>query len=203
MKLTRAEIVRKLAGRIDINPKQAAKATEALFYAITQALGAGEEVRLQHFGRFFLKPKRAGARASVPKAKAVAFRGFGRLRKRINAPLDDLETRALTRAPLERRGASREEPLQDGTAIVRISGIPICRFRLKSVSEGGTSFWVREDSVILRNIRVGQEIDIRIHNGPPAVAAAMFRSRIVHITKSDSPETKGYFILGVQILDKV
>jgi nucleoid DNA-binding protein len=200
MKITRADIERMLSDRTALSPEQSANVTTAIFNTIVQVLSAGEAVSLHGFGRFFLRPKRGSEESTV------AFKGFARLRDRINAAgPDDLDRAVWSASQSEKRRESREEPAQDGIAIVRISGIPVCEFKLKSISENGTSFWVREDSFILRNLRIGQEIEIRMYNGcfAGAPAPAVFRSRVAHITKTDTPEMSGHFILGVQILDKL
>lgn len=200
MKITRADIERKLSAHTALSPEQAGNAARAVFDAIVQALSCGEAVRLHGFGRFFLRPKR------VAGGHSVAFSGFKRLRDRIDAAGPDDVDRAIWPASQpDKRRESRQEGPQDGIAIVRISGIPVCEFKVKSISENGSSFWVRDDSFILRNLSIGQEIEIRMHNGQFAgeSAPALFRSRIVHITKSDATGMSGHFILGVQILDKL
>ena len=203
MKLTRNDIADALAERNILTREQSAQAVDAVFETISQALCTGELVTLHGFGRFSPQLKRA-PRGSTPWGKTVVFRGFGRLMDRVNAGGTlDLDDVVWVAPPAERRGERRQESLQNGTAIVRVSGIPVCEFKLKSVSESGTSFWVWEDSFILRNIRVGQEIDIRIQPGPDAAGPALFRSRIAHITKAVPPEMSGHFILGVQILGKL
>jgi hypothetical protein len=203
MKLTRNAMVDVLTERNGLTREQAEKTVDAMFGAIAQALGAGEPVTLQDFGRFSLRPKHAGA-DPPRRGQAISFRGFGRLVDRVNAgDLIDLDQVLWIAPAAERRTENREDSGQDGTAIVRISGIPVCEFKLKSMSQSGTSFWVREDSFILRNIRVGLEIDIRIQPGPDAESPAMFRSRIAHITKEGLPGMNGHFIMGVQILGKL
>jgi nucleoid DNA-binding protein len=200
MKITRADIDRKLSERTALSLEQSGNLTRAVFDAIVQVLSSGEAVSLHGFGRLSLRPKRGAG------GHTVAFSGFKRLRDRIDAAgPDDLDKAVWSAPQADKRRESREESAQDGTAIVRISGIPVCEFKIKSISENGTSFWVREDSFILRNLRIGQEIEIRMHNGyfAGAQAPALFRSRIAHITKADFPGMSGYFILGVQILDKL
>ncbi|MBI5062402.1 MAG: HU family DNA-binding protein, partial [Desulfatitalea sp.] len=169
----------------------------AIFAAMAEALAAGQEVRLHGFGKLFTRNRRASA--AVP-GRGVAFKGFDRLIQRLgDSDAAVLDALALT-PPVDRRSSARAETFQDGTAFVRISGIPVCEFKLKSISEGGGSFLVPNDAFILRNIRVGLEIDIRLRqeNG-----AAMQRARIVHITPTSTEELGDCFILGVQILTRL
>ena len=72
------------------------------------------------------------------------------------------------------------------------------------MSENGTSFLVQEDSTILRNIRVGQEIDIRVClNAEGTVPSIYQRSEIRHITRQEVGRFKGYIIIGVKIHDRL
>jgi hypothetical protein len=119
--------------------------------------------------------------------------------ERINDDAPAGFSEAVKISPSMDRRREPRELVEDGTAIVRVSGIPVCEFKLQSLSEGGSSFWVRKDSFILRNIQIGQEIDIRIQRG----SNAMFRARIAHISPADSPDIDDLFILGVQTLGKL
>ncbi|MFZ1984968.1 MAG: HU family DNA-binding protein [Desulfatitalea sp.] len=204
MRVTQAEIACSLTSRLDLPAENAASVLKAIFAAITEALAAGQEVRLNGFGKFFTRRRRAAKTDIAPPpapGRCVAFKSFDFLSRQIaEAGLDSV---AWPPAPVERRSCARDEAFQDGTAIVRISGIPVCEFKLKSISAGGSSFWVHNDAFILRNIRVGQEIDIRLRHENSAVGPAMQRARIVHITPATAPNTRDYFILGVRILTQL
>ncbi len=197
MRLTQADMRRTLAESLNVTPDRADACIRAIFTALAEALAAGQDVRLAGFGKFFTRSRRASA--AVP-GRSVAFKGFDRLTRRLG---DAGQTMLDTIAPAvtaERRSAAREAIFKDGTAFVRISGIPVCEFHLKSISAGGGAFLVPNDPFILRNIRVGLEIDIRLRqeNGQ-----AMQRARIVHITPTRTEELGECFILGVQILTRL
>jgi len=210
MRVTRKEIARRVEERLECPHQEATRLVEALFGAITASLAAGEPVRLHRFGKLFLRPKRAarksGRRESAGPAKAitVAFKGFGQLTRRLNTPLEEDLERALSNALfVEKRSEQRQAPSPDATAIVRISGIPVCEFQLSSVSGSGTSFLVPNDARILRNIRVGQEIDIHIRQAHPFSGSALQRCRIVHITEAEAKGWEGLVTLGVKVLGKL
>ncbi len=202
MKITKNDIIAKVADRLACTPAQSISATEAVFGAIQQALAAGEEIRIHGFGKFFLRSGRASrADLDAKSRKSVAFKAFSGLLNSIGGLIQELPDLSLWhRPPAERRKEPRVDAGQDATAIVRISGIPVCEFRLKSASAGGGSFWVEDDSVVLRNIRVGQEIEIHIQPENATALPVLQRSRIVHITRAPDP---GYFILGVEVLGKL
>ena len=213
MRVTRREIARCLQEHLEISNPKAILVIDAIFNTITQSLATGEEVRLHRFGKFFLRSKTTRKKVSSgqPNRKdrkanqlAVAFKGFGQLLEQVNFTLqDDLERAVWPQLFVERRTEQRDTTPPDGTAIVRISGIPVCEFQLKSLCESGSSFLVPDDAQILRNIRVGQEIDIRIHKSHSPAGPVLQRCRIVHITREEKPDMKGYFALGVKILGRL
>ena len=210
MRITRDLLVRRLAAQCRMTRAQASAVLDSLFGSMGRALAAGDEVRLHRFGKFFVRPKRrargaAGvASKTLPPASTVGFNAFGRLRERCNPSLaEDLEHAVLAAPPVERRRVPRDDSPADATAIVRISGIPVCEFSLTSYSPGGSAFLVPEDATILRNIRVGQEIDVRIHRNGLPEGAVLQRCRIAHITRATTPELQGFFVLGIQILGEL
>ena len=97
---------------------------------------------------------------------------------------------------------SDSELFRWGTAVLRLEGIPVSRFRIKDISRNGTCFLVRENSTALRNLRIGQQIEIQFQTDgiDPAV---LYRSEIMHITKANRDPFKGYFMVGVKIVSKL
>ncbi len=213
MRVTRKEIVRCAKKRLGCDHQEAVQLIDAMFGAMADALAAGEEIRLHRFGKFFLRPKRTSpkvaqqemkAAAGGKRAMAVVFKGFADLTRQINTTLEEDLERALSQ-PLyvEKRSEQRETPLPDARAIVRISGIPVCEFQLSSVSGSGSSFLVPDDAQILRNLRVGEEIDIHVHQDRSPAGPALQRCRIVHITRAEAKGWEGLVILGVEVLGKL
>lgn len=212
MKVTKMDLVLAVQHRLNLSNKQSGQVVAVMLDSITGALADGEEVRIADFGKFFLKQR--GARtyrspkggASIERGphNVVQFTAFTRLNERVAAvAVDDLEQLTLASVSEERRQSRRADLPDIGSAIVRISGIPVCEFKIKDISDGGSALWAEEDSMMLRNIRVGQEIDIRINEHAPAQGPVMQRARIVHISKSDRSDRQGYYVLGIQILGKL
>ena len=96
----------------------------------------------------------------------------------------------------ERRSEERDESKSECHAVVRISGIPVQQFKLKDISQNGTCFLVAEDSAILRNLNVGQEIEIQFRT-------VFHRSEITHITRALQGAYEGYCLVGVRILSQL
>jgi len=213
MRVNRKEIARCVEERTGCGHRQAVQVIETMFGAMAEALAAGEEIRLHRFGKLFLRPKRTSRNLSPKKPKtatdgkramAVAFKGFADLARQINATFEENLEQALSQ-PLfvEKRAEQRKTPSPDAKAIVRISGIPVCEFQLSSVSGSGTSFLVPDEARILRNIRVGQEIDIRVHQEQSPSGSVLQRCRIVHITRAETEGWEGLVILGVKVLGEL
>ena len=104
----------------------------------------------------------------------------------------------------ERRSEERDESQPECHAVVRISGIPVQQFKLKDISKNGTCFLVAEDSAILRNLNVGQEIEIQFRFHSAADRHTVFhRSEIMHITRAPKVTYEGYCLVGVRILSQL
>jgi len=103
----------------------------------------------------------------------------------------------------ERRSEERGESIPECRAVVRISGIPVQQFKLKDISQNGTCFLVAEDSAILRNLNVGQEIEIQFRFPTANHPTVFHRSEITHITRAQQAAYEGYRLVGVRILSRL
>lgn len=209
MKITRTDLIQMVETRLNLPAHRARQVVQAIFDGIGVALAAGDAVRLAGFGKF--APVTRPARSHTPPGAArpterpahtiVRFTPFARLKARVNTICLEDEDALLRYIPVsERRDTNRKNLPAVGTAIIRVSGIPVCEFKIKNISPGGSAILVEEDSVMLRNARIGQEIDIRITPGAAAQGPTLQRSKIVHITRSDDPELDGYYVIGLSLL---
>ena len=103
----------------------------------------------------------------------------------------------------ERRSEKRDESKSECHAVVRISGIPVQQFQLKDISQNGTCFLVAEDSAILRNLNVGQEIEIQFRFPAADHPTVFHRSEITHITRAPQAAYEGFCLVGVRILSQL
>jgi hypothetical protein len=103
----------------------------------------------------------------------------------------------------ERRSGERKIADQKYSAIVRISGVPIYQLKLKDISQRGTCLIAKEDSAILRHLKIGQELEMRYHyrNGPKS--GVHYMSEIRHVTKAEQGRYKGHFFIGTRIVSKL
>jgi integration host factor subunit alpha len=213
MSLNKAYIVSLVADKLGLTQKQSGSIIDNLLEIIKRSLESGEDVMISGFGKFCVIEKQArkgrnpatGNSMMLRSRRIVTFKCSGKFREKINSGYPyDTEKNAPFKSAFERRTEPRIDQLQYGTAVVRISGIPIYVFKLKDISENGTCFIVKEDSSLLRNIQVGQEIDIQISLSEDNSVSTVFqRSKIMHITRPGENRFKGHLLIGVRILSRL
>jgi hypothetical protein len=103
----------------------------------------------------------------------------------------------------DKRTEGRNATSPDCNAVVRISGIPIHQFKLKDISRNGTCFLVAEESSILRHLHAGMEIEIQFHLADSEAPSEFHRSEIMHITRANQGQFKGYCFVGVRIVSRL
>ena len=209
MIVRKSHLIRRIAATNGITQKQAKEIVRILIESMCRALAAGEAVTLRGFGRFSVK-KRArsvgrdfstGEQLAIDSRKVVVFHASTALKTRLmkdrGAP-EGLEPFS------EKRKAQRIKKAPKGRAVVRVAGIPVFNFEIKDTSEGGTSFIVENNSTLLRNIWVGQVIDLMIHVEGDTPARAIFqRSQIMHITRTADRRDGNVIAIGVKILSQL
>ena len=105
--------------------------------------------------------------------------------------------------PNNKRNERRDKSDQFCSAVIRIAGIPVYQVELKDISKNGTCFLVRDDSAILRHLKVGELVDIQFHKQDGDGIIAFHRSKIIHITGANRDRYKGHRLVGVQILERL
>lgn len=211
MSINKTRIANKIADQSGLSKNRSAKALAAVLDLISQSLASGDEVKIAGFGKFYPQTLMArkcnhpktGKSLKIKSRRTVRFKCYKRLRDRINPikePGDRLPVDAVP--DIERRGESRMDNLPKGKAVIRISGIPVCEFEVKDVSGNGTSILVPQDSVILRNLRLGQDIELHMVYEERRRKAVLQRSKIAHIThQSDGDAYPGHVMVGMETID--
>lgn len=80
--MNKTELIKSIATKAELNPKQAAAALDATISSITDTLKAGESVQLVGFGTFEVRTRPArtgknpatGEAVSIPEKKVPAFK---------------------------------------------------------------------------------------------------------------------------------
>ena len=104
---------------------------------------------------------------------------------------------------VEKRSEPRE--ITEGLYSVEINlggSVPIYQFKLRDISPNGACILVREDSPILKHLKVGQVLDMKYYSTDRSNPSEFFKSEIKHITRSGPGEFRGHYMIGVLVLEK-
>jgi nucleoid DNA-binding protein len=211
MSVNKTRIALAIADQTGMSRNRSSKAMAAIIEAITVSLAAGEDVKIARFGKFYpqtLKARKGrhpktGRPLTIQERKTVRLKCYKRLRDKINRLANGADV-APHPAPMrsDRRQEYRMDRLPGGKAVVRISGIPVCEFNIKDVSGNGTSILIEADSVVLRNLRVGQDIELHMVYADKRRKAVLQRSKVVHVThQSENDAYPGHVIVGMKVID--
>ena len=91
--MKKSQLTEAVAAKAKITKKDAAAAVEAVLDVITEALAAGEDVKITGFGGFEVKARAArtgrnpktGETVAIPASKYVAFSAGSTLKDKVNA----------------------------------------------------------------------------------------------------------------------
>ncbi len=109
----------------------------------------------------------------------------------------------LKKSFVERRSEPRTKSQDLYSVEIKLGGsIPIYQFKLRDVSASGACFLVREDSPVLKHLRVGQKLNMKYYSTDKSNPTEYFESEIMHITQTDSDRLKGHYLVGVSVVKK-
>ncbi len=94
--MTKAELVEKVAGQINLTKKQTEVVVNTVFQSITESLAQGKKVELRGFGSFRVRSRNArigrnpksGDRVEVPAKRVPFFKAGKELRELVDGELD-------------------------------------------------------------------------------------------------------------------
>ncbi|MBN2419971.1 MAG: hypothetical protein JXL81_11340 [Deltaproteobacteria bacterium] len=75
------------------------------------------------------------------------------------------------------------------------------QFKILETSPSGMSILIKEDSAILNHLKEGMMLEMKYYPENEAEAPKILKTRIMHITKSDSNRLKGHYQVGIQLLE--
>lgn len=99
----------------------------------------------------------------------------------------------------EKRSATRKMADRSHRVEVRLPGIPAYQFKVKDLSPEGACLLIREDSQIVGNLDVDQELDLKYYGKDKQTPEITFKAQIKHMTKADVPPFQGHFLVGLMI----
>jgi hypothetical protein len=76
------------------------------------------------------------------------------------------------------------------------------RFKLLDVSEKGLCFVAHEDSVVIKELMVGDILNMKYYPADASKGAEYLTTEIRHVTKTDKEGYEGQSLVGLIIFDK-
>lgn len=106
---------------------------------------------------------------------------------------------------MEKNTEKRKEKRTDA----KISSVEFCvntfalayQFKILETSSSGMSILIKEGSAILEHLEEGMALEMKYYPENAAEAAKILKTKIMHITKSDSDRLKGHYQVGIQLLE--
>lgn len=84
---------------------------------------------------------------------------------------------------------------------LKASGV-VYQFRLRDLSSHGLGILVREDSAVLKDLRVGDTLEVTYHPPQASGHGEILKTRIRHITEIKQKSVGSHFLIGLQIDSK-
>ena len=102
----------------------------------------------------------------------------------------------------EKRKETRDKSKKYHSVEMKLSTLPIYLFKLKDISSKGACFLVKEESAILKHLKVGQILNMRYHSEEEKEPTTVIKSKIKHITKIEEKSYKDHYLVGIKIMAK-
>ncbi len=78
---------------------------------------------------------------------------------------------------------------------------PVYQFKLRNVSSSGMCILVRENSAVMRQLQVGDVLDMRYCSPENPVPAQAIKTRIRHITQDEEGRFRDHYLVGLSIVE--
>ncbi len=75
------------------------------------------------------------------------------------------------------------------------------QFKLWNISSSGMCILVKEDSEVLRHVKIGDTLDMTYYLAEMQGAHESLKTQIKHITKNEDGRFKGHCLIGLAILE--
>ena len=79
--------------------------------------------------------------------------------------------------------------------------VPIYQFKVRNISGHKASILVKEGSVILKSLKIGQQLVMNYWTGEFLGETKTWHVQIKHITKQSRGSLKGHFLVGFSIIN--
>jgi hypothetical protein len=106
--------------------------------------------------------------------------------------------------PPDRRSEKRSTADRYYSVQFAALGMPsFYQFKLWNISPSGLSIIVKENSVVLRHIKVGDTIEMTYYLTDSQGAHENLKTQIKHITRNVDGRFKGHYLVGLSILESL
>jgi hypothetical protein len=104
---------------------------------------------------------------------------------------------------VDRRGEPRIEADEIYTVELACAGLPYpYKFKIWNLSSKGTCIVVRNDSAVLKQIKVGDVLELKYYTADTPKLSKCFGTEIKHITKDEEGRFRNHTLVGLQVLEK-
>jgi len=100
----------------------------------------------------------------------------------------------------ESRTEKRYKPDNLCSVIIRRIGFPSYQFKVRDISSKGTCLLVKENSSVLTDLSIGNQLDIQYHFNDGKSSPEFVRAEVIHITEAEQGRFNGHFLIGIRIL---
>ncbi len=102
----------------------------------------------------------------------------------------------------ERRAEPRHKPEEYHCVEVAVDDLAIpYQFKIWNIASKSMCLLVREDSNLLRRIKVGDTLKMKYYSGCSWSSPESKLTAIRHITKNEDGPFKGHYLVGIEILN--
>ena len=106
--------------------------------------------------------------------------------------------------PIDRRGEPRTRIDEVYTVELAYSSLPfIYMFKIWNLSSKGTCIVVRDDSEVLKQVKVGDVLEMKYYKTDTSSEPECLGTEIKHITKDEGGRFKNHTLVGLQIIERV
>jgi len=106
-------------------------------------------------------------------------------------------------SPMDKRSEPRT--IADRYSSVEFSlsnSAPDYQFKIWGTSPTGMNILVKEDSMVLEHLKVGDILDMKYNPPDPTEPAEFLKTEIKHITKDEQGRFKGNYMIGLSIFKR-
>lgn len=82
------------------------------------------------------------------------------------------------------------------------SSDPVYMFKLRDISRNGLCILVKEDSDVLKRLKVNETLNMKYNSLEPPGSNKLFKTRISDISKNNFGGFTGHYLVGLSIIDE-